>query len=118
MKSEVLGFTINSNLNHTILLNDSTIDLTELELEVAPRSGTNETNMQWSRGHTDFLTSFAQSTTNGSITRESTTYCIMHYQGTTKKLSATYSSKATGQFTLNFDANDVTYTIRGVARGN
>lgn len=117
MASEVLGYTISSTGNHTILLNNGSLTPVEVEIEIGPRSGTNETDIRYSTGYTDFTNSFARAITNNPITRESTSYCMMHYQGTTKKISATPVSSSAGQFVFNWDAVDSTYTIRGIARG-
>lgn len=116
MNTETLGFTINATGNRTIILNGS-FTPKELEFEIGPRTGTNETDIRKSTGFTDTVNSYAIALTNGSTTRESTTYCIMHYQGTTKKFSASFVSVGAGQFVLNFDVVDATYTIRGKARG-
>lgn len=115
MAVETLGFSINATGNRTILLNGS-FTPTELEFTIGPRTGTNESDIRKSEGFTDLTNSYAIATTS-STTRESTTYCIMHYQGTTKKISASLVSVGTGQFVLNFDTVDVNYTIRGKARG-
>jgi hypothetical protein len=116
MNSEILGYTISSTGNHTVLLNGGFTPL-EVESELGPRTGTNETDIRFSTGHTDFTNSFARAITSNPITRESNSYCVMHYQGTTKKISATPVSTASGQFTFNWDVIDSAYSHRGVARG-
>lgn len=117
MLSEILGYTISSTGNHTILLNNSGLTPTEVETQIGPRTSTTETDIRRSWGVTDFTNGEAIAITNGSRTVESTSYCVMHYQGTTKKISATPVSAGAGQFIFNWDVIDSAYSHRGVARG-
>lgn len=116
MNSEVFAYTISSTGNHTILLNGS-FTPKELHHELGPRTSTTETDIRRSSGFTDFTNSFAIAITNGSRTIESTSYCVMHYQGTTKQISATPVSAGAGQFVLNWDTVNSAYSHRGVVRG-
>lgn len=115
MASEILGYTISSPGNHTVLLNGGFTPV-EVETQIGPRTGTTETDIRRSWGITDFTNGEAIAITNGSRTIESASYCVMHYQGTTKKISATPVSAAAGQFTFNWDTVDSGYTHRGAAR--
>lgn len=116
MSSEILGYTVSSTGNHTVLLNGSFTPV-EIQTQIGPRTSTTETDIRYSSGDTDFTNSFAIAITNGSRTVESTSYCVMHYQGTTKQISATPVSTGAGQFVFNWDAVNSAYSHRGVARG-
>lgn len=116
MNSEILGYTISSTGNHTVLLSGGFTPV-EVQTEIGPRTSTTETDIRRSSGFTDFTNNFAIAITNGSRTVESTSYCVMHYQATTKKISATPVSTSSGQFVFNWDTVDSAYSHRGIARG-
>lgn len=114
MAHEVGGFTKGTTGNATVLLNKSFTPAL-LELDIGPRTSTNETDVRRSTGATDDTAQYAMSTyTNGTtrITRETTSYCITHYEGTTLKIRASFVSFGADEFTLNFETANSGYTIR------
>lgn len=119
MACEVTSYTVpGSTGNTTFNLNNSGLTPAMIEFEVGPRVSTNETDVRRSSGWTDGARQRTISVyADGSLraTRQSSSYCIMHYvnvSGTiTKKFSASIVSMAAGQFVLNFDVVDTSYQI-------
>lgn len=97
MKTETGQFLPNSN-SVTVLLNDSTMNVKGLFLQVASSSITGSV-----------ITGFTDGIKNRSGAPRSTTYCIQAYSGTTLKVagkSVTGSFSAPGEFTLSFPTFD------------
>lgn len=117
MGAEVGSFTAGSTGNKTLLLNTgSTPQL--VKFWVGNRSSTNETDIRFSTGTADFVNSnqYAIATFAGTNkgTRSSNSKCIMHYidsGGATLKVQGSMVSASGGQFVVNMDTVDASYTI-------
>lgn len=108
MKSEVGSFVPNSN-SVTVLLNDATLNVKGIFLQVASTSLTGSV-----------ITGFTDGVENRSGAPRSTTYCIQGYSGTTLKVagkSVAGGLSTPGEFTLSFPVFDgltkIDFTVVG-----
>lgn len=108
MKSEAGTFTPNSS-SVTVLLNDNTLNVKALFLQIGKNTAVGE----GSTGFTDGVTNRSKSILINSASRSSrrsTTHCITHYDYISSTVQAVIAGRAVsgsfstpGQFTLPFD---------------
>lgn len=117
MKVEVGSFTP-ASATATIVLDDSTINVKFVHFQVSK----NGSNVNFSSGFSDSIKNrSAYATYNASKkSGRSTTYSIYHYDASTLKLAGKIPSTGfdtAGEFTINFDNYDNTYTVDFVVIG-
>lgn len=118
MSTEVGSFTVPASTGSQTLNLNTSFTPSLIEFEMGPRASTTETDVRRSSGWTDgtrqrAVSIYADGTVRGTISSNS--YCITHYKNTggvfTKVASASFTSFALGQFTINWDVVDNSYQV-------
>lgn len=116
MSMELGWFTASPSGSNTLLLNGS-FTPSYIVFEMGPRPGTAETKVMRSHGEVDIANGLNYSISNFGVTsdfssKDSTANCIAHYNPSgTKVVEATFTSSASGQFTINLGTANASYRI-------
>ena len=117
MKIEIGTFTPDAS-SKTLVLDDDTLQIKAIHFQVS-KAGT---NVNLSTGFSDSIKNRAAYTTDNASKKSgrSTTYSVNHYDSTTLKLAGSIPATGfdtVGEFTMNFDNIDSSYTVDFIAYG-